>query len=70
MTPAQSLKARIDRILTRFQGETAEYVSGINEDRQQPAIDDGEYGDPTRSTRPDFVQKEFDGWDSLITFKR
>lgn len=70
MTPAQSLKARIDKILTRFQGETSEYVSGINEGGQQAVIDDGDYGDPTRSTRPDFVQKELDGWDSLITFKR
>lgn len=62
-TAAQSLKARIEKILKAFDSdEMRDQVSGIiYADNGQ--IDDGEYGDPDKSTKPDCVQKELNGWE-------
>lgn len=62
-TTAQSLKARIERILKAFDSdEMRDQVSGIiYADNGQ--IDDGDYGDPMKSTRPEIVRKELQGWE-------
>lgn len=60
---AQSVKARIEKILKAFDTpEMRDQVSGIiYADNGQ--IDDGDYGDPMKSTKPDFIKKELDGWE-------
>lgn len=64
LTPAtRSLQATIKRILKPFQSDLLkEFVSGMNDTSAIGAIDDGEYGDPTKSSKPDFVQKDDIGW--------
>lgn len=68
-TAATRLKARIERILKQFTASPElpdynQFVSGINSGDDLGAIDDGEYDDPTKPTnRPDFVQKELNGWE-------
>lgn len=64
------LEAKAKRILDRFSGQMADYVSGVIE---EPAgfIDDGaNYDDPLRDTRPDFIKKDNAGWESLVILKR
>jgi hypothetical protein len=66
-TPAtRSLKATFDRILKPFRRDDnpdlISFVSGVNDVAAIGAIDDGEYGDPTKSSKPDFVQKDDIGW--------
>ena len=66
MTPQQSLKVAIDRVLKRFSDpvtpELAQFVSGVNDAGGQGAIDDGNYGDPSQDTRPDFITKDNENW--------
>jgi hypothetical protein len=66
-TPAtRSLKATFDRILKPFRRDDnpdlISFVSGVNDVAAIGAIDDGEYGDPIRDTRPDFVRKDDATW--------
>lgn len=64
-TTAQLVKARIDRLLRRFtdpaQPKLIELISDVVEDTHG-RIDDGDYGDPLRDTRPEFVKKDNEGW--------
>lgn len=65
MRTADIRTALIKRILDAFQDEKLkEFVSGVNAPHY-PGIDDGQYGDPLKSTKPDFVQKDDDGWQAL-----
>jgi hypothetical protein len=61
--PTPSLKAFFKRVLKPFQSEELKgFVSGVNDVAAIGAIDDGEYGDPLRDTRPDFVRKDDATW--------
>jgi hypothetical protein len=59
-------KAIIRRILKTFEADDLQpFVSGVN-DADSASIDDGSaYGDIKRDTRPDFVKKDDNGWDSI-----
>lgn len=65
MQTAAIRKAIIKRILDSFTRKDApdllQFVSGVN-DASYPGIDDGSYGDPSKSTKPEFVQKDDAGW--------
>jgi hypothetical protein len=64
-TTTTSLQASIKRILKAFAKadtpDLAQFVSGVNAPTQG-SIDDGDYGDPFKSSKPDFVQKDNAGW--------
>jgi hypothetical protein len=63
-TAGTRLRARIERILKQFASDDIKpFVSGINNADDLGAIEDGQYGDPTQSSKPDFVQKELSGWE-------
>lgn len=66
-TDGQSLRKRVERILKQFAAspELPDYnlfVSGINSGDDLGAIDDGNYGDPMKSKKPDFIRDELNGW--------
>ena len=66
MTPQQSLKVAIDRVLKRFSDpvtpELSQFISGVNDAGAQGSIDDGNYGDPSQDNRPEHIIKDDTGW--------
>lgn len=62
--PAASLTARIEAVLARFrradEPELERFVSGVSAP-DDDGIDDGDR-DYSVPQRPDFIQKELDGW--------
>ena len=61
MQTRRLVQARIERILKAFTREDVpelqQFVSGVN-DPHYPGIDDGDYGDPLKDTRPEWVKKD------------
>jgi hypothetical protein len=67
MNSKARFQQRIERILKPFRRddnpELINFVSGVNEPAAG-AIDDGsdQYGEPLKTQRPDWVQKDLAGW--------
>ncbi len=60
------LKANIKRQITKWRKEYDE-TSMVIIPAPERGIDDlGGYGDVNEDTRPDFVKKEFEGWELLV----
>jgi hypothetical protein len=67
LTPQERLRATIDRLLRQLPDEdrTGLGLAGFTfEAPDDGAIRDGEYGDPDRSTRPEWMKAQERGWQS------
>lgn len=68
----ERLQAAIDALLARWQQEGAGEAPGLRgDDDAGRAIDDGDYGDPLRGReRPEWVAKDYDGWELVSRLRR
>lgn len=67
MNPQERIRATIDRLLRGLPDEdrTGPGLAGFTfEADDDGAIRDGEYGDPDRSTRPEWMKAMEAGWES------
>jgi hypothetical protein len=67
MTPAERIRATIDRLLRDLNDDERHGTAPVGWQFEAPddgAIRDGEYGDPTRNTRPEWMKEQERGWES------
>ena len=60
-----SLERWVDRLarrLKRYYPDPVNHLPAVVFDTQAGTIDDGNYGDPTVDTRPDWLKADLDGW--------
>jgi hypothetical protein len=65
MTPAERIRATIDRLLRDLNDDERHGTAPAGWQFEAPddgAIRDGQYGDPTRSTRPEWMKDQEKGW--------
>lgn len=69
MTTEAIIQALIDR-LKRAVPDLPEAFYGFTSGPSGGDVDDGDYGDVTRDTRPEFVREDTRGWVSIQSLRR
>jgi hypothetical protein len=67
MTPVDQARRIIDRLLRDLNDDERHGTAPAGWQFEAPddgAIRDGEYGDPTRNTRPEWMKEQERGWES------
>lgn len=55
----------INRLVARMGEDERRGAPGVYQTFEAGGIDDGDYGDPERDTRPEIVREDSAGWQSL-----